>query len=548
MERFDAIVIGADPNGLIAATYLAKAGRRTLLLEPGPGPGGPLRRRDIAGLGPGRLGLSLEFRLDRAVLRDLQLDRHGLALRPVSSRAVLTEAGPVILERTPGAALERLAKLAPGEGERLLRFRRDLIRLRRFAERLEAPLDIGGGESRAGRLAKLVAGAGGRDAQELASFYFASVAEVLESAFRSPPLRTAIAALALTGAPVGPYAGGSAAYLLDLPLTDEGEDLCWGYSEGVGPAGLVDALAAAAARAGVVFGYGITPTEVRIKDNEVRGVVVASGERYAASVVVSSWDVKRSILTLLHTDHVTREGWADVVRLRATGLTGRAVFRLRRPLKIEALAQHGVDEEAPLVLARSLHAMEEAFDRADLKVPPMAPWLSIDAPMPLDPAAPTEGVSQSVSVHAVSDRLAAEPWDAKAKADVLALVVKQIDAAAPGFAASIEAAQIWFPGDLEAETGLTGGSFHDLDRIAGQLGPARPLPGLEPTRLSVDGFFLCGQGAFDHGRVWGPAARFAAKLALEHGTEGAAKRPPSKPAAKSTARSTARSPGKGEAC
>ena len=75
---FDAIVIGAGHNGLVAGSYLAKAGRKVLVLEARDQPGGAAVAEEIA---PGYrvpVYAHLLFNLDPVVARDLQLERHGL--------------------------------------------------------------------------------------------------------------------------------------------------------------------------------------------------------------------------------------------------------------------------------------------------------------------------------------------------------------------------------------------------------------------------------------------------------------------------------------
>ncbi|TMK80986.1 MAG: hypothetical protein E6G47_05300 [Actinobacteria bacterium] len=67
----DAIVVGGGHNGLVTAAYLAKAGRRTLVLE----------RREEPG-GAAELALTVG-RLSPTVVRDLRLTEHGVAfIRP----------------------------------------------------------------------------------------------------------------------------------------------------------------------------------------------------------------------------------------------------------------------------------------------------------------------------------------------------------------------------------------------------------------------------------------------------------------------------------
>src|SRR6478752_9130552 len=80
--RYDAIIIGAGHNGLVTAAYLAKAGRKVLVLE----------RRDVIGgacvteeLWPGykvSTAAYVNSLLRPEIIRDLELKRHGFEMLP----------------------------------------------------------------------------------------------------------------------------------------------------------------------------------------------------------------------------------------------------------------------------------------------------------------------------------------------------------------------------------------------------------------------------------------------------------------------------------
>jgi len=101
---YDAIVIGAGPNGLSAAITIAQAGRRVAVLEAGPTPGGGARSKELtlpgfihdvcSAIHP--LGVGSPF------FRSVPLDRHGLEwIHPPSPLAHPLEDGTaVMLERS----------------------------------------------------------------------------------------------------------------------------------------------------------------------------------------------------------------------------------------------------------------------------------------------------------------------------------------------------------------------------------------------------------------------------------------------------------------
>src|SRR5215210_3708501 len=82
-QKYDCIVIGGGHNGLVNAAYMARAGRRVLVLE----------RRHVLGGAAVTEELFLGFRFSVAsyvvsllrpeIIRELDLPRHGLDILPL---------------------------------------------------------------------------------------------------------------------------------------------------------------------------------------------------------------------------------------------------------------------------------------------------------------------------------------------------------------------------------------------------------------------------------------------------------------------------------
>src|SRR5918998_6743549 len=88
----DAVVIGAGPNGLVAANQLADAGWDVLVLEAQPEPGGAVRSAELTlpGFVHDRFSAFYPLGVASPHLRALELERFGLRWR----RAPLVVADP----------------------------------------------------------------------------------------------------------------------------------------------------------------------------------------------------------------------------------------------------------------------------------------------------------------------------------------------------------------------------------------------------------------------------------------------------------------------
>lgn len=499
VER-DAIVIGGGVNGLVCAARLARAGRRTLLLEARDEVGGGAATREIA---PGFRAPVFAHRtgpLRRDVTAALQLEAHGLryCAGPAAMAALRPGGGALAIYRDPARTAASLRDHAPEDVEAWPLFVRRRAALGAVLAVLfdgpPPPVDA----PRARDLWQLLRtlrrfrALPREDAYRLLRWAPMAAADLVSECFESELLRAAVAGDGIAGTMFGPWSAGSGLVLL---LRAANEALAAPATDFVagGPGALAAALAAAFRRAGGEIRTG-APVARLLVDEEARahGVVLADGQILRAATVVSALDPKRTLLDLCEPDYLPAELLWRLRHYRAHGALAKVNLALS-----DLPSFPGVDRDALTGLVRvgpDLDALERAFDHAKYGRPSPVPWIEFTIPTLIDPSlAPAGAHVLSAYVQFAPYALREGGWDA-ARAGLERAVLGLLDDHAPGLRARVVAAETVTPVDLECQLGLTGGHVFHGELALDQLFTMRPLLGLGRYRTPVEGLFLCGSG------------------------------------------------------
>jgi phytoene dehydrogenase-like protein len=496
-SKYDAIVIGAGHNGLVAANYLAKAGKKVLVLERRAIAGGQLVTESF-GDGFAADSLQASGRLRPDIVRDLGLGGPAFtdAAAPAYSSLLGDGARLDLYTNDAAQAIEPIRRYSARDADRWLEFVAFMNRAADFldaAYRTPMPrlphFTVGEGLPLAGLMWKLRR-LGGKDMFRVVRAMSMSAEEFTGDWFESEPLRAAICALAIHGVTLGSMSAGTGWTLMHNWLNRGG--LAHRPVQG-GVGRITEALAAALRQRGGEVRTSAPVQQILVDKQRATGVRLATGEEIGANVVFSAADPRHTFLSLVGAAELPPEFVWQAQSIKLRGSVAK--------VHVETDGRHGLPA-GTLVVAPTVKYLERAYDASKYGEISTAPYLEVTSNGPV------------VSIHFqfAPYALRNQNWN-DAGPTVQQRAIDTLAQYAPNFKSSVKRAHTITPRDLEATYGLSEGDLNHGQLILDQMFFMRPLPGFSNHRTPIGNLYLCGSGVHGGGGISGASGRNAARVA-----------------------------------
>jgi len=506
-ETRDVVIVGGGHNGLVTAFYLAKAGFKPLVLE---------RRAQVGGaaiteeLHPGFRCSTLSHLpgpLRADVVREMQLDQHGLKLTTpeVSTVSLLPDGRALVLYADAKRAAEEIAQWSQKDAAGYADFGAALGKIGQVigeALALTPPnIDNPSSGDLWGMLqtGRSIRNLGKKDLYRVLRWGPMAAADLVAEFFDTEPLRATIAARGIFGTFLGPWSAGSALVLLLRASADRATDSSPAGSVRfpAGGAGAITlAMAAAAKQAGAEIRTNADITEIRVRDGVATGVVLTSGEEISARAVVSNADPKRTLMRLVDPAHLSPDFIQKIKNYRSLGTVAKINLALSALPDFSALKGRGNGNllQGRIQISPEIDYLERAFDESKYGNFSRNPYIEITFPSLSDPSlAPAGQHVMSIYMQYAPYKLKDGDWESQRTA-LGETVVKTIAQYAPSLPRTILRHQIITPKDLEETYGLTGGHIFHGELALDQFFTMRPLLDWARYQTPIERLYLCGNG------------------------------------------------------
>jgi phytoene dehydrogenase-like protein len=521
--RYDAIVVGAGHNGLICAAYLAKAGRKVLVLERRHQVGGATTTEEIYRGFKFSCCSYVVSLLRPWIIRDLDLPRYGYEVLPLEETFTPFPDGRFLMrDSDPERTKRQIAKFSPRDAEIYKQFGQRMAELGRLVKPMIdglAPDPISRNPFELKRLAGFAKHLRGQGDEWLIGnikMMTMSAVDFLSEWFESEQLIAPMSVSGIIGTFLGIRSPGTAYVLLHHYMGEiDGSYRAWGLPKG-GTGAIAQAIADSARASGVEIRLEAPVKQALIRNGRAAGVVLDNGDEIEAKTVISGVDPHRTFLRLIGEQHLDPEFTAQVKRFKLRGSSGKVNLALDALPEFACLPGFGPQLRGDITIAPSIDYLERAYDDAKYGAFSRRPFMDIVIPSLTDPTvAPPGKHTMSIFVQYAPYNLKAGASDWPNQRDAFGdAVIDTLSEYMPNLKSRILHRQVLTPWDLEQIYGLTEGNIFHGELSLEQLAFLRPVAGWSRYQTPVQDLWMCASGTHPGGGIMGAPGALCAQTML----------------------------------
>jgi phytoene dehydrogenase-like protein len=520
-ESYDVIVLGGGHNGLTCAAYLARAGRKVLVLEQRYVLGGAAVTEEIH---PGFKYTVFSYvvsLLRPEVIRELELAKHGLQIHPSDHSFAPMENGDCLVSYPdPAQEREELRRHSARDAEMMPKFTEMMYRMSFAAKPILSYVPPNPSSPSLRDLRTLrdfgrhLNGMGKKTFHEFTKIMTMSIDDFLAEYFESDIVRATSGLGGIIGTMLGVKSPGTAYVLLHHFMGElDGAFSAWGAQKG-GTGGVSEAIASSARSHGAEIRVSAPVAQVIVKNGTAVGVALENGDEIYARTIVSGCDPKVTFRKLVEEKDLPPDLIRAIDKFKYRGSSGKVNLALDTAPRFPAMKDPSLIKGS-INICPSVDYIEQAYDDAKYGGFSRRPCMEVETPSMVDPtmAPPGKHVMSIFVQYAAYNMPQYGNRDQQRDAFGNA-VIDTLSEFCPNLKDIILHKQVLTPWDLEDQIGLTEGNIFQGELTLDQLFCFRPAVGWADYRTPIREYYQCGSGTHPGGGITGAPGRLAAREIL----------------------------------